>query len=174
MEPLRLLADDPIPVLTPALRQVVGDGLPLPELGIHEPVDQLSDLPFDLLRGIANNLRLEPLLHAAAVQQIHDASDPQGVVEVVLPAAFHLEQDLVDVRHPVLEVARQVVLIDLQLPFDFAQRREVLGQQRQPLADDDAVTLGSNLVRTWAFNDGAEQWNALQTAPGAGYKLVVE
>lgn len=30
---------------------------------------------------------------------------------------------------------------------------------------DDVKAAGVSVVRTWAFNDGAE-WNALQTAPG--------
>ncbi len=38
-----------------------------------------------------------------------------------------------------------------------------------PLVDEvfnDADALGLSVLRTWAFNDGAGQWNALQTAPG--------
>ena len=34
---------------------------------------------------------------------------------------------------------------------------EVLGEAKE---------LGLTVVRTWAFNDGADEWNALQTAPG--------
>src|SRR4029450_4913096 len=31
---------------------------------------------------------------------------------------------------------------------------------------EKAADLGATTVRTWAFNDGAGQWNALQTSPG--------
>lgn len=31
---------------------------------------------------------------------------------------------------------------------------------------DAAVQLHLTVVRAWAFNDGAEQWQALQTEPG--------
>lgn len=31
---------------------------------------------------------------------------------------------------------------------------------------EDAAAMGIKVVRTWAFNDGEDQWNALQTAPG--------
>lgn len=30
----------------------------------------------------------------------------------------------------------------------------------------DAKAMGLTVIRTWAFNDGASQWNALQTSPG--------
>lgn len=32
---------------------------------------------------------------------------------------------------------------------------------------DDAAKMGLKVIRTWAFNDGKRQWNALQTAPGS-------
>ena len=31
---------------------------------------------------------------------------------------------------------------------------------------DNASKMGINVIRTWAFNDGKRQWNALQTSPG--------
>ncbi len=31
---------------------------------------------------------------------------------------------------------------------------------------EETKAMGLNVLRTWAFNDGASQWNALQTAPG--------
>lgn len=36
----------------------------------------------------------------------------------------------------------------------------------------DAAAMGLTVIRTWAFNDGAAQWNALQTAPGVYQERV--
>jgi len=38
----------------------------------------------------------------------------------------------------------------------------------------DAAAMGLAVVRTWAFNDGATQWNALQTAPGVYDETVFQ
>ena len=81
--------------------------LPLPQVHVDQPVHQLADLPFDLLRRVGDDLLLEALLDPAAIQQIHDPADPHRLVEVVVAAPLHLEQDAVDVGHPQLEVARQ-------------------------------------------------------------------
>ncbi|QDG53879.1 hypothetical protein FIV42_24985 [Persicimonas caeni] len=39
---------------------------------------------------------------------------------------------------------------------------------------DTAVQFGLNTVRTWAFNDGEDQWNALQPRPGEHDERVLE
>lgn len=39
---------------------------------------------------------------------------------------------------------------------------------------EEASELGLTVVRTWAFNDGATQWNALQTAPGVYQEYVFQ
>jgi mannan endo-1,4-beta-mannosidase len=38
----------------------------------------------------------------------------------------------------------------------------------------DASTMGIKVVRTWAFNDGSSQWNALQTQPGVYNETVFQ
>jgi len=39
---------------------------------------------------------------------------------------------------------------------------------------EEGAGLGLTVLRTWAFNDGAGQWNALQTAPGVYQEYVFE
>ena len=58
-----ILADDAAAILASSLGQMAGDGLPLLEIGGDEPVDQLPHLALDLLRCVADDLLLEPLLH---------------------------------------------------------------------------------------------------------------
>ena len=118
-----LAADDPILVLTLPFGQVRGHRLPLPQIGLDQPVDQLADLALDLLRRVGHHLLLEPLLDPAAIEQIHHPADPHRLVEVVVAAALHLEQDAVDVGHPQLEVPVEILLIDGELPLDFVERR---------------------------------------------------
>ena len=138
----RVFADDLVAILPPALGEVRGYRLPLPKVRGDQPVDQLADLALDLLRRVGNDLLLESLLDAGAIQEIHEATDPDRFVEVVLPAPLHLEQDLVDVGHPELEVANQVFLVDSELAFDPLERGEVVLQQRQPFANNCRVPLG--------------------------------
>jgi len=39
---------------------------------------------------------------------------------------------------------------------------------------EDAASMGLRVVRTWAFNDGEGQWNALQTSPGVYQEYVFQ
>jgi mannan endo-1,4-beta-mannosidase len=39
---------------------------------------------------------------------------------------------------------------------------------------DTAADAGLNTLRTWAFNDGEDQWNALQPRPGVHDERVLE
>ena len=94
------------------------------------------------LRRVGDDLLLESLLDPAAIQQIHHPPDPHRLVEVVVAALLHLQQDAIDVGHPQLEIAGQVLLIQTQLPLDVVERREVVLQQRQPLLHRRGVTVG--------------------------------
>ena len=129
-----VLADDPPAVSGAGAPQVTGHGLPLLEVLAHQPVDQLADFALDLLRRVGDDLLLEALLHAAAIEQIHHAADSHRLVEVVLSAALHLEQDAIDVGHAEVEVAHQVVAIDAELPIHFVERGEVVLEESQPIA----------------------------------------
>ena len=117
------------------LGQVLVHDLPVAELGPDEPVDQLVDLALDLLRRVRHDLLLELLLHPPLVEQVHDAAQADRVVEVIVPAAFHLDERLLDVRHAELELAPQVLLVDPQLPIELAEHVHVLAQEFQPTGD---------------------------------------
>ncbi len=111
--------------IAPPVRQVTRDPLPLAEVLVDEPVDQLVDAPVDLLRRVGDDLPFESLLHPRPVQQVHDAADPHRVVEEVMAAALHLEQHVVDGGHASLELARHVALEAGQLALHVLQQREV-------------------------------------------------
>ena len=59
-----------------------------------------------------------------------------------MAATLHLQQDQVDVGHPQLEIADEILLIDGQLPLDFLERLEVSFQQREAFPDEPGVPLG--------------------------------
>ena len=110
--------------------------LPLAQVGLDQPVDELVDAALDVGRRVGHHVPLEALLDARLVDQVEDAPEAHHLVEVGLPAALHLEQDVVDGGHPRREVARQVALVLRQLALDVVERREVAGEQVQPLVDD--------------------------------------
>ncbi len=112
VEPAGVVADDAVAVLAAALGEMLGDA-PATAAGPSSTSQSTSSPIFclDLLRRVGDDLLLEALLHPASVQQVHDPADPHRVVEVVVAALLHLEQDAIDVGHPQLEVARQVLLI---------------------------------------------------------------
>ena len=111
-----------------------GDTLPMPQISVDHPVDQLADLPLDLLRRVCHDLPLERFLHAAAVQQIHHAADAHRVVEEMIAAALHLEQHVLDVGHPQLEVALHVALIQAELALHLLEGRDIVFEQRLAIA----------------------------------------
>src|SRR6188472_2485047 len=128
-------------MLAASLGQMCRHPLPLAEVRGNEPVDQLSDLPFDLRRCVADHPLFVSLLDAAAIEQVEHAADPERIVKVVLPAPLHLQQDLVDVGHAELEVPRQVFLIRGELALNFLEGREVVGEKGEAVANNYCVSL---------------------------------
>ncbi len=127
MEPLRVGVVDQLPgILLATLGQMRGHTLPVPKVGVNQPVDQLADFPLDLLWCIGDHLPLERFLHAASVQQIHHAPDAHRVVEELMAAPLHLEQHVLHIGHPQLEVALHVALIHPELPFHLLEGRDVV------------------------------------------------
>jgi len=87
----------PVAMRNAPLCELFVDGLPLPELGIDQPIDQFAHLALEALRSVADDLRFEFPRDARLVEQVRHPADPQGLVEVVVAAALHLDQDLLDV-----------------------------------------------------------------------------
>ena len=102
-------------VVADAARDRGGYRLPLAEVLIDQPIDQLRDAPLDLPRRIRNDPLLEFLLDARAVEQIDDASETQRVLEVLVPARLHVDEHFLDRGHAQLEPARQVCRVDREL-----------------------------------------------------------
>ena len=127
------LTDDAVLELAAPIGEVTRDPLPLPEVLVDDPVDQLVDALLDLLRRVGDDLALETFLHARAIQQIHHPPDPHGVVEVVVPAPLHLEQHVVHRGHPSFELTRHVRLEHAELALDVFEQHEVGLQRGQPL-----------------------------------------
>ena len=118
-----------------ARRQPRRHRLPLAEVLVDEPVDELGDPPLDLARRIADDLLLELALHPRAVEEIEDAAEPQRVVEVLVPARLHLEQHLLDRRSSAVRsrgADRRGSRASCRSMSSSALG--VAGQQRQPLA----------------------------------------
>ena len=65
VEPPRVLADDAVAILAAAVGEMRRDALPLPQVHLDQPVDELGDLAFDLLRRVGDDLLFERLLDAA-------------------------------------------------------------------------------------------------------------
>ena len=136
------VSNNAITILAAALGQVLRDVLPLAQVGINEPVDQLTNFALDLLRRIGDDLLLECLLNPAAIQQIEHSTDPHGVVEEVLASPLHLQQDSIKVRNSESEITKQIRLIDRELPLDLVERREVVLQERGALLDRGRMAVG--------------------------------
>ena len=115
-------------MLLAALSQLRHQRLPLAQVLVDEPVDQLGDAPLDDHRGVGDDLLLELALDAGPVQQVEDAADAQRVVQECLAARFHLDQRLLDGRHAQLEPALQVFAVEGQLPRRRVERLDVRGQ----------------------------------------------
>ena len=109
-------------VLAMPLGKFSGDRLPLPKILVDKPVDQFRDAPLDLSGGIGNDLVLEFLLDARAVQQVGEAPESQRVFEETVAPSFHVGEHLLDRGDAQLEPAFHVVAVHGDLPFDVAEQ----------------------------------------------------
>ncbi len=89
-----------------------GDGLPLPQVGFHQPVDHLGYFTLDALWCIGHYLLLEFALDALLLDQVHDASQADRFVEVFLSTCLHLIQDIFHVGDAELEIAPHILFVD--------------------------------------------------------------
>src|SRR5919108_1289560 len=127
------MREDALAVLALPPRDPSRHRLPLTEILVDEPIDQLRDAALDLLRRIGDDLLFELALHARAVQQIEDAADAQRVVEVAMAAGLHLDEHFLDRAHAQIESAPEVGAVLDELPLDLVERGHIARQQREPL-----------------------------------------
>ncbi len=142
----RRVADDAAGVGVAPLAQVVGHGRPLAQVLLHHPVHQFVDAVFDLARRVGHHFVLEVLLQLLGAQQVGDAAQAQPVVEEVVAALLHRQQQIVDLADARLEVALHVVVVVDHLAADVVQQLAVARQRaqvgvdvRQLLADEPAA-----------------------------------
>ena len=62
-----------------------------------------------------------------------------------MTARLHVDEHLLDRGHPELEAAREVLLVQGDLPLDVAEQREVVGEQREPLVGNRRVLLSKRV-----------------------------
>src|SRR4029079_15096201 len=79
------------------LCEMGADGLPLAEILVDQPVNQLIDAAFNLPWRIGNDPIFELFLNAGTIEEIDDPSDAQRIFEERVTARLHFKQDLLDV-----------------------------------------------------------------------------
>ncbi len=120
--------------------------LPLPIVLVDQPVDDVRDVPLDLLRGVGHDLQLELPLHARAIHEIEHPAQAQVVIEIPVPACFHLEEHFLDRAHPQREALGEVGAILRQLALDVVERGGVMREQGQAIVGDLQVAAGEHVA----------------------------
>ena len=151
-----------------ALRELRGEALPLPQVLLDEPVDQLGDAALDDRRSVGDDPLLELPLDSRTVQQVEDAPDAQGVLDEGLAARSHLDKHLLDRRHPQLEAALQVLAVERELPGRRVERLDVRPEHGEPLGGHHLVARGERAAD--AERVGQLQPEALVVVEGVAQK----
>ncbi len=105
--------------------EMLMDGLPLAQVGFHQPIDQLVHFLFDLAGKVGHHLPFELLLDAGLAQEIEDPPEAEGLVEKNLTPLLHSHENVIDVGHAESEVALHILLIEFQLGFHVGQKIQV-------------------------------------------------
>ena len=119
-----------------AIRQVLGDGLPLPQIGFHQPVDHFANAHIHLRGHIGNHFLFKFTPDALFFQQIYHARQPNRVVKIILPAGFHFVKNCLNIRHAELKIAAHIIFVDCQLLFDILQSGKIILKERQTFVDN--------------------------------------
>ena len=127
----RGLADDAAGVGIALPAQMVGHGRPLAQILLHHPVDQFVDPILDLARRVGHDLALEVRLQLLGAQQIGHAAQAQPVVEELVAALLHRQQQAVDLADARLEIALHVLVVVDGLAADVVEQLAVLAQYGQ-------------------------------------------
>ena len=90
-----IAANNTIFVLAPTVSNMLGDGLPLAQVGINAPVDHLGNFFLNALGHIADNLHFKFALDTLFLDQIENAPQPYGFIEIGLAALLHLVEHII-------------------------------------------------------------------------------
>ena len=112
----------------------------MPQILVHQPVDQFGDAPLDVRRRIGDDPLLELTLNPRSIHQVEDAADAQRVVEKGLTARLHVDQSLFDRRHAQLEATLEILAVERQLPRRRVQRLDVGRQNGEPIGGERLVS----------------------------------
>jgi len=147
-------------VLALAVREVAGDGFPLAQVRVHQPVDQLVHLAFHLLRHVRHYFAFEVCLQAFLFDQVRHTCQAKALLKELISALLHLEENILYLCHAQREGFVLVALVQLLLALDIAQQVQVFFQ-------DLALELGSLAVflhQVRSHPQGVEEFEPYLTA----------
>jgi hypothetical protein len=119
-------AHHPVGMMGPPLGQTPVEGLPLAEFGAHHPIDDLPHLLFYLVGGVRDHFALELLFHAGLSYEIEDAAYAHGLVQELLATLLQFSQHSVHIGDAEIELAAEILLVEVKLMFDAVQRGHVI------------------------------------------------
>ena len=92
-------------------------------------------------------------MYPRAIHEIEHPAEAQVVVEVAVPASFHLEEHFLDRAHPQREALGEVGAILRQLALDVGECGRVLGDEGQAFVGDLHVAAGEHVADTERARD---------------------
>ena len=116
-------------------RQQVHHVLPLPQLRLHQEVDDAGHAALHLVGKRGHDFRLEVATEPLPVEQLPETGEAQALVEERVATTLEVEQRLLDVRQAQAEVAGELALLPAQAGVDRREGGEVALEQREAAFD---------------------------------------